>query len=157
MLIDLDGLHMQPREVDTHRGQDLGLLKENAMTRVGECMLSHCRLLRLPQMTTAAVFTNTGADAMLCGADVNLTGRTRHGLHGTWCEWIPSCCHWPQELLYLTLLYGTYQQHLSEKPGMSHTVAKFMPHLLIIYRNEHRDHMWKALKECCESDQKLIS
>ena len=40
------------------------------MIIVSECMLGYRRLLRLPQMTTAAVFTNASMDTTLRGADV---------------------------------------------------------------------------------------
>ena len=38
-------------------------------------MFSHRKHLRLPQATTAAVFTNTGADAALHGANVHFAAQ----------------------------------------------------------------------------------
>ena len=39
--MNLHGRHMQPREVDTHRGRDLSLREENATMSERECMLGH--------------------------------------------------------------------------------------------------------------------
>ena len=78
MLEDFNGLHMQSRVVATNHGQDLGFLEENAMISVSKCLLSHYRLLRLPQTTTGVVFTNAGTDTALHSADVHLLARARH-------------------------------------------------------------------------------
>ena len=43
------------------------------MITIGECMLGHCRLHWLPQVTTPTVFTYAGADTALCGANVLYT------------------------------------------------------------------------------------
>ena len=61
MFEDLYGLYVKPRVIGTLTGQDHDL-KENMMISIGEYMLSHRRLLWMPQATTAAVFTNMGAD-----------------------------------------------------------------------------------------------
>ena len=50
MLIDMDGLHMQPKEVATYQRQDLGVLKENLLNSIEECMLGDRTLPRLPQV-----------------------------------------------------------------------------------------------------------
>ena len=83
MFEDFYGLHVDPGVVGSLRGKYLGLLKENAMARVGGCMLGHRRILRLLQATTAGVFTNANASAVLLGADVRFATQERHTVHSS--------------------------------------------------------------------------
>ena len=54
MLLNLDGLHMQAREIRNHRRQSF-IYSEDPMVDIGECVLRYGRLLWLPQATVASV------------------------------------------------------------------------------------------------------
>ena len=98
MLLDLNRLRMQVREVCTCQRQDLGFLEEDMMISISQCVFGHHRLPQLPQTTTMAVFTNGGINAVLCSVDVNLATQARYTIYTARQVRIPSVFYQPQEL-----------------------------------------------------------
>ena len=83
MFLDTDGLHMKAREIRTHHRQKLRIIEEDPMVDIGEGVLLHGRLFRLPQSTVATVFIHMCADTTLCGSNVKLAARAGNSVNST--------------------------------------------------------------------------
>ena len=91
------------------------------MADIGERMLLHGRLVRLPQLTVAAVFTHTSADTMLHGSNVKLGTWAGNSVDSTRRQRVSDVLRRPQGLMDFSCWLENRSYVLSNLPIRSIT------------------------------------